>query len=364
MQVCHFFATTGCKFAAGCTKGSHDPSLVLPHLESIICHICVQHGKCTAKGCTKSHAPQVVQRYQQELAKRPPLAYAAKQRPAPAQHASTPSSLVLVPKPNPVQKMESSAIVTQLQGLGFKAHSGAKATEQVTVKQKRRKTNVVVALDVSGSMRGRKIDNAKKELNKLWHLLEKGDSLAIITFHSAVSVAMPRRFKCELKPGQVKRDTQFDQADLQAFVAAVTVGNGTALYDAVAAAMLMTQQAAEQDMLDHPHADWHTFQLLVITDGEDFNSKTHTAASVNDALRRPGAWAGKCHFSSCFVAIGAEAAGALAACTAGLKHSLTVADIDAGFRRLTETVAQVKSTTVQKVKKTGFSWGGGAVQGA
>ena len=54
----------------------------------------------------------------------------------------------------------------------------------------------------------------------------------------------------------------------------------------------------------------------------------------------------------------------LAACTAGLKHSLTVADIDAGFRRLTETVAQVKSTTVQKVKKTGFSWGGGAVQGA
>lgn len=312
---------------------------------------------------------------------RPPLAYAPKQRPASAQHTMTPpappkqrhapiapaqhaSSLALVPKPLSVPKTEGSAIVTQLQVLGFKAHAGAKTTEQIAVKQKRRKTNVVVALDVSSSMRGRKIDNAKKELNKLWELLEKGDSLTIITFDRAVAVAMPRRFKCELKPGQVKRDTQFDEADLQAFVAAVTIGHGTALYDAVAATMQMTQQAAEKDMLDHPHADWHTFQLLVITDGEDLHSKAHTAASVNDALRRPGAWAGRCHFSSCFVAIGAQAAHALAPCTAGLKHSLTVADIDAGFRRLTETVAEVRSTTVQKVKKSGFAWGGAPAHGA
>jgi hypothetical protein len=175
---------------------------------------------------------------------------------------------------------------------------------------------------------------------------------------------MPRRFKCELKEGQVKRETQFDEADLRRFVSALKISSGTALYDAVTVAMQMTQQAAEKDMAEHPNADRHTYQLLVITDGEDYSSKTATAASVNQILLHPGGWAGKCHFSSCFVAIGAQAAHALAPCTAELKHSATVADIDAGFRRLTETVAKIRTTTVQKVKKVGYSWGGGAAKGA
>jgi len=212
---------------------------------------------------------------------------------------------------------------------------------EVVVKQKRRKTNVVVVLDLSGSMRGAKLDNAKSELNKLWLLLDKGDSLTIITFSTSVSVAMPRRFKWQPKEGQSKRDTQFDEADLRAIVSRLQADGQTALYDAVAAAMHLTQQASEADMREHPNADWHTYQLLVITDGANNCSRTATAASVNNTLLHPGGWAAKCHFSSCFVAIGAEAAGALAPCTAGLKHAVTVADIDAGFRRLTETVAQV-----------------------
>ena len=368
MQVCHFYATTGCKFGNVCTK-SHDPSLVLSHLDSTVCHMCVQHGKCTAQGCTKSHAPQVLDRYKQELAKRGPVARAApaggKHRPPSAKHSATSSSLALVPtKPAPRAHDPDHAIVTKFQGLGFTQQSGPATTSQVDVKLKRRKTNVVVALDVSSSMRGSNFDNAKTELNKLWHLLEKGDSLTIITFSSTVQEAMPRRFKCELKEGQVKRETQFDEADLRRFVSALKISSGTALYDAVTVAMQMTQQAAEKDMAEHPNADRHTYQLLVITDGEDYSSKTATAASVNQILLRPGGWAGKCHFSSCFVAIGAQAARALAPCTAGLKHSFTVDDIDAGFRRLTETVAKIRTTTVQKVKKVGYSWGGGAAKGA
>jgi hypothetical protein len=69
MQPCHFFATSGCRLRTGCTKGSHDPSQVLNYLASIVCPICVKHGQCTAQGCTKSHAPEVIQRYKLERAR-------------------------------------------------------------------------------------------------------------------------------------------------------------------------------------------------------------------------------------------------------------------------------------------------------
>jgi uncharacterized protein YegL len=376
MQVCHFFATTGCKHPQSCTKGCHDDRLVLPHLDSIVCKVLALQGRCTDKHCTKKHLPAIVDRYKAEVARQPtnqPLrqpftpAGAAAQAPAhrpasasaSARHAF-PCSTVVRAQPPP-SSVGCSALVAKLQGMGMAAVASKpeQSKMEVTVKEKRRKTNVIVALDVSSSMRGAKMDNAKRELNKLWLLLDKGDSLTIITFAGTVSLAMPRRFKCELKAGQVKRETQFDEADLQAVVAALSVSRGTALYDAVAAALQLTQQQSETDMREHPNADWHTYQLLVITDGVDYSSTSATAASVNNTLLHPGGWAAKCHFSSCFVAIGAQAASALEPCTAALKHCVTVADIDAGFRRLTETVAQVRTTTVQKMKKSAFAWGGG-----
>ena len=69
MQVCHFFATTGCKHPHGCTKGSHDHRLVLPHLDSIVCKFVALQGKCTDKHCAKQHFPAIVERYKAELAK-------------------------------------------------------------------------------------------------------------------------------------------------------------------------------------------------------------------------------------------------------------------------------------------------------
>jgi Mg-chelatase subunit ChlD len=252
-----------------------------------------------------------------------------------------------------------------MQSLGFVAQPGkAKTTEQVNVKHKRRKTNVVVVLDLSGSMAGSNLANAKRELNKLWNLLEKGDSLTIITFSNTVSVAMTRRFKYEPKAGKQKQVWQFDESDLRAVVTGLSAGGGTALYDAVAVALKSMQSACEQDMAKHPNAELHTYQILIITDGQDNSSKSASATSVHATLLHPGKWAGLSHFSSCFVAIGAEAASALAPCSAGLKHSTTVADIDAGFRRLTDTVAQIRTTTVQNVKKTAFAFGGGAIRGA
>ena len=284
-------------------------------------------------------------------------------RPASARPSA--SSLSLVHAPKPAANTSSNALVTQMQGMGFAVQPGSATTQQVAVKQKRRRTNVVVALDLSGSMYGNNLDSAKRELNKLWNLLEKGDSLAIITFASDVVFAMTRRIKFQPKEGSAasKTPAHFDEKDLRAVVSSLQAAGRTALYDAVALAMQETQQAAEKNMRDHPNADWHTYQLLVITDGLDNSSKSANASSVNSTLLRPGGWAGKCHFSSCFVAIGPEAAAALAPCTAGLKHSLTVSDIEAGFRRLTETVADIRTTTVHTVKKSGFAFGGG-VKGA
>jgi hypothetical protein len=68
MQLCHYFATSGCKFGSTCTKGSHDATQaqVLTYLRSIACPICVKHGQCTARGCKKSHAPEVIQRLKSE----------------------------------------------------------------------------------------------------------------------------------------------------------------------------------------------------------------------------------------------------------------------------------------------------------
>jgi hypothetical protein len=267
-------------------------------------------------------------------------------------------------KTKPAAHDPHHAMVTKLQGLGFSGFSSSlAATAKVDLDQKRPKANVVVALDVSSSMlRGSNFDIAKTELNKLWNLLEKGDSLTIITFSSTIQEVVHRRFKCKLKEGQVKRETQFDEAfDIRRFVSNLKISSGTigtALYDAVTVAMQMTQQAAKKDeaKAERPDADRHTYQLLVIAGGEDDSSKTATAASVNQILRRPGVFP----FSSCFVAISAQAAHALAPCTAKLKNSATVFHIDAGFGRLTESLVQIRPTIVQKVKKVGYLWGGGA----
>jgi hypothetical protein len=259
----------------------------------------------------------------------------------------------------PTQSSHSGAIVAKLNGMGMKPVKKAELKTEVSVKQKTRKTNVIAAVDVGSSMTGRGIEVAKCELKKLWELLNKGDSLSIITIAQGVDVAMRRCFKWLPKDGQLKRATQFDEADLDQVIDSISLKGSTALYDGLMAAL----QACEADMREHPNADWHTYQLLVVTAGVDECSCAASAAAVNSALLRPGHWAGKCHFSSCFVAIGPQAASALAPCTSGLKHSVTVSDIDAGFRRLTEQIAQVRTTTVQTVKKSQVAWGGGAAKG-
>jgi Mg-chelatase subunit ChlD len=255
-------------------------------------------------------------------------------------------------------------LVSQLSGRGFSLAKPSHTEEKVTGVKSARKTNVTVVLDLSGSMGGRLLDQAKAAILRLWDLLQRGDSLTIITFNTAVTTVMPRRYKFEPKPGQTKRETQFVFADLESVVNGFDAEGGTALYHALLLALGQTQAAAEADIRAHPATpDAHTFQLFVITDGADNCSMKisarSTAQAVNERLGNPGDWASTVNFSSCFVAIGADAAGALEPCTRGLETSLTVGNIDAGFRRIQDTIIKVRTVQTHELRKVSYSYGKG-----
>jgi hypothetical protein len=287
--------------------------------------------------------------------------------------AATSSSSALVP----AGSNAGSGLALGLVQRGFASSKTPAVKQQVDVKQFSRKTNVIVVLDLSGSMHddafGR-LTPAKAAIMRLWDLLQAGDSLTIIAFNTSVATVMPRRFKWEPKEGQVKRDTQFVHADLQAVVNGLQAGGGTALYHALLQAIEQTKTAAISDVAKSKSKaasqksralDVHTFQLFVITDGMDEDSAgispASTAQAVNQVLRHPGGWAGQVKFSSCFVALGDEAKRALAPCTNGLdpQHHHTVDNIAEGFRRVTDTIATVRVEQTQTFKKTSCSTGGG-----
>jgi Mg-chelatase subunit ChlD len=243
--------------------------------------------------------------------------------------------------------------------------------QQVDVKHVSRKTNVVVVLDLSGSMSDEafgRLTPAKDAIMRLWDVLQEGDSLTIVTFNTQVTTVMQRRFKWERKEGQVQRLNQFTRADLQAVVDSLQASGGTALYHALLQAMDVTRTAAQEDVAKakaKKREVANTYQLFVITDGMDEDSASihpaSTASAVNKALKQPGGWAGQVKFSSCFVAIGAEARGALAPCTSGLNpdHHHTVDNITEGFRRVTDSIATVRVRQAQTFKKESFAFGGG-----
>jgi Mg-chelatase subunit ChlD len=266
----------------------------------------------------------------------------------------------------PAASRSPSALAVGLTQRGFAAGGAPAVQQQVDVKQVARATNVVVALDLSGSMSDEAfgwLTPAKAAIMQLWDVLLPGDSLSIIAFNPAVTTVMPRRFKWEAKEGQVKRPTQFVRCDLEAVVNGLQACGGTALYHALLQAMQQTRAAAEEDLKKSKSG---TFQLVVITDGMDADSATisplSTAQAVNNTLKKPGAWAGTLQFSSCFVAMGADAQRALVPCTSGLNplHHHTVDNITDGFRRVTDTIATVRVQQTQTFSKSSLTTGGRA----
>jgi Mg-chelatase subunit ChlD len=296
--------------------------------------------------------------------------------PAPAK-ASQQSALV------PAGPDSASALAMNVAQHGFTGTDTAPTVQQqVDLRHVPRKTSVVVVLDLSGSMSDEafgRLTPAKEAIMRLWDVLQAGDSLTIITFNTHVTTVMPRRFKWEPKEGQVQRPTQFVRADLQAVVDSLQAGGGTALYHALLQAMHVTRAAAQEDVAKakaQKREVANTYQLFVITDGMDEDSASidpaSTASAVNEALKRPGGWAGQVKFSSCFVAIGEDAAKTLEPCTNGLNpehhHTVVLSDsaekIAEGFRRVTDSFVTVKVTEAQTFSKQSYAFGGAGTGGS
>jgi len=116
-------------------------------------------------------------------------------------------------------------------------------------------------LDVSGSMVGRRIADAKAALCALFEALNATDRFALVTFDTSA------HFKCKPRPvGQLKR-----QNEIPSLLERIFTGGRTALYDAIALSVEQVWSATIPTT------------ILVLTDGED-NSSTHTLAQIEALL--------------------------------------------------------------------------------
>jgi len=117
--------------------------------------------------------------------------------------------------------------------------------------------DVYVLLDVSGSMDGSKLSQAKEGLKNIHEFLREDDRLAILTFDNNAY------FKLKPRPnGQVKR-----QNELPELLDRIFARGGTALYDAIWMAIEQMKDKSRPTL------------FVVLTDGED-NASKHTLDDV------------------------------------------------------------------------------------
>lgn len=117
---------------------------------------------------------------------------------------------------------------------------------------------LVLALDVSGSMAGKPLADAKAALNVLVGSLAAGDSAAFITFNTAVSV---------------DQSLTTNKAALTAAIGRAVANGNTAIFDAESSALDLLASA-------DPRA---RRAIVLLTDGED-NSSRVALATVNERM--------------------------------------------------------------------------------
>lgn len=117
---------------------------------------------------------------------------------------------------------------------------------------------LVLVLDVSGSMSGKPLADAKAALKVLVGSLAAGDSAALVTFNSTVSVDQP---------------LTTDKKSLTAAIDRAAANGNTAIFDAESAALDVLADAA-------PRA---RRAIVLLTDGED-NSSRIPLATVNERM--------------------------------------------------------------------------------
>jgi Mg-chelatase subunit ChlD len=139
---------------------------------------------------------------------------------------------------------------------------------------------------MSGSMRGGKLDEAKRciaELVKTCLLF--GDTLELVTFANTVKTVMPQsKYVREVLPQppataatpHSSGRAYFSQETLDDTLKALVAGGCTALYDAVQQCMhrLEAAHSGRSDAHESGGFRQRFCQLIVVTDGEDAGSST------------------------------------------------------------------------------------------
>jgi Ca-activated chloride channel homolog len=121
-------------------------------------------------------------------------------------------------------------------------------------KEQKKHSNVVLVLDTSGSMREEgKMTNAKEGAKQLVQLLDDRDTFSFLPFSS------------DLRWAQQDAAVGPERAQLQTQIDSLFAGGGTALYAAV--------DAAYQHIATAPNQDAKIQAVVVLTDGEDTESK-------------------------------------------------------------------------------------------
>jgi Ca-activated chloride channel homolog len=129
--------------------------------------------------------------------------------------------------------------------------------------QTKKPVDLVIAIDVSGSMSGQKIAAARKSLVQFINLLGDNDRLQVITFSTKVTTMIPLT---QIGP---------KRADITRRVSGIIEGGDTTLYDAT----LQSYQELESN--GDPK---HIRAVVVLTDGND----TASTNSLDDVLNQIG----------------------------------------------------------------------------
>ena len=140
-------------------------------------------------------------------------------------------------------------------------------------KQQKKPARVTLVLDISGSMKGEKIDSAKNGALQLVDMLGVQDRLSILPFNDVV------RWSNQDLPMRTDRETA------RTTIRSLFASGGTSAYDAVAEAHRQLMQTPDPASIA---------AIVVLSDGQDTNSALHTRdAAETDPYRqrephRPG----------------------------------------------------------------------------
>ena len=202
--------------------------------------------------------------------------------------------------------------------------------EQVVVEKRVEMPNdVTVVVDVSGSMAGGKLTAAKEGMRLIFtEVLGVHDRMSVWIFSDVAERILPMTKKSDV--------------DIDDVLRRIALGSITALFDAVDAAMNDMEGASDR-----------TLQLVVLTDGEDNNSKRVSQAALTTRIQKPGL----ANFHLIAVAVGVEAETNLAPlCACAPRHCNLIkvdngaAGIKKAFGDCVKTIREVRQRVHTEVK--------------